>query len=240
MAKKPSYRQLSINNIYETPEWTAYARGERSIPQEPEMAGGLAICFYYLGDEERGKEASYLYSVYCAESAETVPYDFTKVLYLFDAALYRSLAQRPSEARALWQYLVNTRQGRLSEEELLKLRKAHLWIYEAYALAKLERYNDVTEPAGKGFDGICRGKGVFKAPHQNSKEYGLAHVLQALAAYKLNPTPEGQRDAQKALIAYKKENLRYGRIGYPVIFDLQLSYSDVFTPVLPGPDPEGD
>jgi hypothetical protein len=56
----------------------------------------------------------------------------------------------------------------------------------------------------------------------------------------LDPNSDLKENAQKALEDYKKENVRYGRLGYPVIFDLQNSYPDVFHPVLPGPDPEKD
>jgi hypothetical protein len=42
------------------------------------------------------------------------------------------------------------------------------------------------------------------------------------------------------LRVYKRENVRYGRLGYPIIFDLQFSYPDLLQPVLPAQNPVED
>jgi hypothetical protein len=64
--------------------------------------------------------------------------------------------------------------------------------------------------------------------------------MQAVVAFRQMPSVEHKTQAQKALQIYKRENIRYGKRGYSVIFDLQFSYPDIFTPVLPGPKPDLD
>jgi|GEM_PF-4699707 len=239
MAKKrPPYIEIIKYNLSIDPDFGPYARGETAVLHQPVDTSDVVNWFFYMGDLEKAREVSYAYSVYCEQ--EAAKRDEYEVLYdLFQAALYRSLAQKNSEAQKLWQDLVEKRRG-LQEDRILTLKKAHYWIYEAYGLAKLERYVEVAEPAQLGFEGISKGKGIFPSPHRNTREYGLADILVALANFKLNPTSAGQQEAQKALMAYKKENITYSRLGYGVIFDLQFSYPDVFTPVLPGLDPEED
>jgi hypothetical protein len=248
MAKRPPYLEVINMNLSTDPDWGPYARGEASLPSS-RLRGAYtwAGWLFYLGDLERAKEVSYAYSVW-AQPKDPRPF-FPRnhplglhaglFLNLFRTALFRDLAQAHLEAQALWQRLVDERR-RVSEDDILKHRAVRIWVYEAYALAKLGRYDEVALPARKGFEGICNGKGVDRAPHNNSREYGLVAVLEGLAAYQMKPTPEGKEKAQKALTVYKRENLRYGRLGYEVIFDLQFSYPDVFTPVLPGPNPEKD
>jgi hypothetical protein len=238
MAKYPPYRQIITQNLLEDPNWGPYAKGKTGIPKQPIFSGDIADWFFYLGDLKRAREVSYTYSLYSAEEA-TKRDEYDELYYLFLAALYRSLTQKSSEAQNLWRALVNKRR-KLDENGILQRRKAHIWIYEAYALTKLERFGEAAEPARRGFEGISKGKGIQPAPHKNSREYGLADVLIALADYRLTPTSVGKKKAQKALVTYKKENFKYGKLGYGVIFDLQFSYPDVFTPVLPGPDPEKD
>lgn len=239
MAKKPPYIQIINLNIFEDPVWGAYARGETDLPQQRyAVSGNVSNWFFYLNDFKRAREVSYAYSVYAEQNAANRD-EYDALYHLFQAALYRSLAQKFVEAQELWQTLIERRR-QLQEEEMLRRRLANYWVNEAYALTKLERYSEVAEPAQRGFDAIRQGKGIQSAPHKNSREYGLVDVLVTLAAYKLNPSATGQQETQKSLITYKKENVRYGRHGYGVIFDLQFAYSDIFTPVLPGADPEKD
>jgi len=230
---------MVTEGILQNPKWGAYARGETSIPQEELVWGNEANYFFYLGDYQKAREVSYAFSKYAEQEFANAFLQSLVVSTLFNAGLYRSLAQRQSEADKLWQDLIVFVEN-LSKNDILKKRKANYWIYEAYALAKLGRYEEVLEPALKGFDGLKKGKGIHKAPHNNTIEYGLVNVLETLVTFQKEPIPENKQKSQKALMDYKKENVRYGRLGYGVIFDLQISYPDVFIPVLPGSDPEQD
>lgn len=239
MSPLPSYTQLITRNLIESPIWGAYFRGESQLPNRPHTADQIATFLFYLGDVDRARDVAYLFSRYCEENYTKYPSVLNSLYHLFRTALFRDLAGRQQDAEQQWGILVSLRRT-IGEDYILKSRRANLLIYEAYALAKLERYGDVSEPAQRGFQGIVKRKGITEAPHKNSLEYGLAGVLHALVSYKLDPGPLSRQKAQDALLAYKKENFRYGRLGYPVIFDLQMSYSDVFKPVLPGPDPDRD
>jgi hypothetical protein len=238
VTKRP-YAEVIQLNLFGDPNWGPYARGERGVPDHQQRGAGPVACFlFYRGDLKRAQEVSLIYSVFREQEAAKL-HEYAALWDLFEAAAYRDLAQKHLQARRLWETLVVKRRD-LNDGEIVRRRKANYWIYEAYALTKLERYDEVVVFARKGFEEICKGHGIEKVPHRNSLEYGLVAVLEALAAYKLNPTPEGKKVAQRALLAYKKENARYGRLGYNVIFDLQFSYPHVFTSVLPGPDPEKD
>lgn len=235
MTEGRTYKQNAIDNIFDT-GWGSYAQGESRFPQEKiRVAGVSATFFFYLNYLDKARESSYLYSTYMEIEAEKQFSEFDKVYTLFLAALYRDLAQAHQEAQVLWNRLIEWRQN-LSVDELYKASQAHLLIYEGYGLTKLERYNEVAKPVKSGFEGLQKGRGIHKPPHKNSREYGLVDVLITLSDYKLKPAPEARQAAQKSLIIYKEENVKYGRLGYPIIFDLQLSYSDVFTPVLPDLD----
>jgi len=239
MTSGPSYSELIKKNLIDSPVWGSYLRGECELPNRPQTASHIATYLFYLGEIERARDVSHLFSRYCEENYRKYPRELNKLYHLFRAALFRDLSGRHQEAEEHWGVLVDLRRT-VSEDEILKSSRANVLIYEAYALAKLGRYKDVPEPAQRGFQGIVKGKGITEAPHKNSLEYGLADILETLAYFKLDPKPGSQQKAQDALLAYKKENYRYGRLGYSVIFDLQMSYPDIFTPVLPGPDPDND
>jgi hypothetical protein len=128
----------------------------------------------------------------------------------------------------------------MSDYELHNMRTAHTFVYEAYVQTKLGRHDQVAGPARQGLEGINRGKGIDPIPERNALEYKLVDVLIAPADYRLKPDDSGREIAQQALADYKAHNFTYGRGDYRVIFDLQFSYSDVFSPVLPGPDPDTD
>lgn len=212
----------------------------------PDIPGHLlkpwVVYFYYLNDFVHAKELSYKASAFLKLRAE---HRFAKnhlalgVGSLFESALYRSLAQRADEALGLWQEVIDKRR-QISEEQLLIENMSHLWVYEAYSLERLGRYNEVHEPAMKGFHGINTGKTLYDEPRRNSHVYMLVELLINLASYQVSPSREGQRKVQEALVTYKNENLKYGRLGYDIIFDLQSSYPDIFEPILPGADPEQD
>jgi hypothetical protein len=236
---KPPYHEVIQRNVFEDPDWRPYATGEAELPEASSSSRLMATFLFYLGDMQRAKETSYSYSIYSEERYERTILQFHRNVALFDAALFRDLAEVKTEARKLWQKII-VEVDNFSDDQIIKNRHAHLWIYQAYAFLKLGEYQKVTNPAKKGFDWIVKGKGIDKAPHRNSREYGLADVLFTLSDYMLNPNSELKEKAQSALEDYKKENVRYGKLGYPVIFDLQNSYPDVFNPVLPGPDPEKD
>lgn len=107
-------------------------------------------------------------------------------------------------------------------------------------MLKLGKYREIEAPAQIGLEGLRKGKGMFRIARQNEREYGLVDVMIKLSAYMLLPSQNAKALAQKALEKYKRENFKYGKLGYEVIFDLQFSYPDVFTRVLPGPTPERD
>jgi hypothetical protein len=250
----PPFRHIALK---ETAWWLEVCqRGEQA--KYAKSINTLAAMFFYLGDIEQGRETSYLYSVNREQEIQVMAGSSYRILIslgaseadaeaaerrnddvwlLFNAGLYRSLANRPAEAVLLWQKLVDRRRSCWSRKDILRHSKAYLWLYEAYALTKLERYREVRKPADLGFKWIGRGKGVYKEPPYDRKVYGLAAVLKALAAYKLWPSEEGKLEAQRALVAYKGETYPYNRAAYDVIFDLQFSYPDVFTPVLPSWEP---
>jgi hypothetical protein len=253
----PPYRHIALSN---TAWWLEVCqRGEKT--KYAEFAELTAIGFFYLGNLEHGRETSYLYSISREQKiqawagsryrllislgaseadAEAAERRNDDVLWLFQAGLYRSLANRPEEAALLWQKLVERRRSCWPRKDILRRSEAYLWLYEAYALAKLGRYREVRKPADLGFKWIGRGKGLYKEPPYDPKVYGLAAVLKALAAYKLQPSGEGKAEAQRTLVAYKGETYPHNRAAYDVIFDLQFSYPDVFTPVLPGWEPGVD
>ncbi len=241
MGKAPPYVEIIKKNLLEDPAWGAYARGEGPMPDQPGSADLCAIWFLYIGDEERAVAASQVAAQYYERSYfQGTPEESRHIFHhLFSAALYWSLGQQETKARERWAQVVRHRRL-IPELWLLQHHKANYWIYEAYALAKLGRYAEVHAPAQVGFDWLSKEKGVDKAPHRNALEYGLVAVLEALAAYQVEPTAERKQVAQQALVTYKQENVRYGKNGYKVIFDLQRSYPDVFTPILPGPRPEDD
>ncbi|MCI0563087.1 MAG: hypothetical protein MN733_31805 [Nitrososphaera sp.] len=239
MTERRTYKQNAIDNIFNT-VWGSYAKGVAPFPQEEIHVAGVSATFlFYLGYLEQAKEASYLYSTYMEAEAWKRFSEFDRIYTVFLAALFRDLAGARQEVQELWPRIVDWRQ-KLSVAQLYKARQSHLLIYEGYALAKLEQYGEVAEPVRLGFEGLRKGRGVHESPHKNSREYGLADVLLTLSDYKLEPGSKAKQAAQEALVIYKQENVKYGRLGYPVIFDLQFSYPDVFITVLPNPDPKKD
>lgn len=202
----------------------------------------LAIFFFYLGDYDRGKKASFIHSLY-REKQITNDFDIHSRIYmLFFAGLYRDLAQVHDDAQSIWERLVDLRRSSLKEEDIYKKwlgwRPGCAWVHEAYALTKLGRYREVAEPARIGHEAIIKKRGIDPVARKNSREFGLTDLLIELADYQLFPDEQRKKSVQKALQAYKQANYRWGRLGYGVIFDLQFTYPDIFTPVLPGPDPK--
>ena len=240
MNKRPTYSELIEKNLINNPDWLLFIEGNGPMPdQHPDVLRVIAPFFFYMGAFNHAREMSGKLSVYLEERASKAKLESYKASELFESALHRSLAQREDEARKLWHAAAEKRR-QIPDEILLKQRRAHLWVYEAYALTKLGRYDEISEPAQKGFAGINKGKATYKAPHKNSRVYGLVDVLINLSIYKIEPNDENKKRAQKALSFYKKENQRYGRLGYNIIFDLQFSYPDVFEPILPSEDPNED
>jgi hypothetical protein len=223
MVARRTFKQTAIDQIH------VMEHGTYSDP----------IFYFYLGDIKEGIKSAYQYSRYFEEKAENMYLETDRIGSLFEAALHRDLARAHDEAHPLWQAVVERRR-KLSEAEVMQGRSAGVFIYEGYALAKLERWDEVAAPVNLGFDGIRRGKGFTKAPHRNTREYGLAGVLLALSQHHLSPNDNSQPAIQKTMEVYKRENVRYGRVGYEVIFDLQFSYPHLLTPVLPDPDPLKD
>lgn len=242
MKNKLPFREMAEVNLLNNLDWSKYTNKNGPMPEKHAKVLSLVAQFYfYLGDLDHAREVSYKSSIYLEERAES---RFSRgfmafgVSDLFDSALYRSLAQK-DDAFRLWQGLVEKRRL-ISETQILEQRMAHIWIYEAYALEKLKRYGEVFEPVEKGFDGINNGKSIYDIPSENLRVYGLASVLISLANYQIEQSRETQQRAQKKLLNYKKENSKYSRVGYDIIFDLQFSYPNVFESVLPGIDPDED
>jgi hypothetical protein len=203
------------------------------------FASRIGLSDRLLGYDESGREVAAIYSAFRERLYHEAKFAQDRMIRLFDSALYASLAQNKTRAEALWQELVRLRRTLFPDNEVKK-RTAECWIYEAYALLKLGEYDQVEMPAKIGLEGLRNRKGRSKSVRQNVREYGLVDVMISLSAYMLSPSQQAKALAQKALEKYKKGNLKYGRSGYTVIFDLQFSYPDVLTPVLPGSDPEKD
>ncbi|MCL4296642.1 MAG: hypothetical protein KJ077_12975 [Anaerolineae bacterium] len=201
----------------------------------------MAVFCFYLGDYKQGQEASYLHSLHKEEESLSENFsEETRISFLFDAGLNASLAQKQAKAKEIWQRLVQWRREWFPEKQVVKPQTANIWIYEAYALMKVERYSEVETPAQIGFEGLLKGKGLHPEPRSNEWVYGLVDVIKSLSAYKLNFSNERKRQAQQDLETYKEENFSYGKGGYGIIFDLQFSYPDVFVSILPGSSPEQD
>ncbi len=213
-----------------------------TLSQEDKLfsAGSAALSYFYLGNGIKAREASALYSASRESEFDKAIRSQDRITRLFDAALYASLAQNKSSAKLLWQKLIQQRRILFPEKDVVKRKTAQCWIYEAYGLLKLEEYKQVEIPAKIGLEGLRKGKGRVRSVRQNVREYGLVNVMINLSAYMISPNQLNRDAAQKALEKYKKENFKYGKLGYEVIFDLQISYPDVFSPVLPSSDPEND
>ena len=233
MKRKPTFNELIEKDIKANPDWLSYIEGNSSMPDShPDVLKVIALFLFYMGNFKHAREVSYKSSIYFEERSCKASLESYKVSELFESALYRGLAKKEDEALELWRQAIEMKR-QISDEVLLKQRMAHLWVYEAYALAKLESYEELSEPAQKGLAGINKGKATYKAQHRNSRFYGLADVLINLANHKIHSSEENKKLAQIGLLFFKKENLRYGRLGYDIIFDLQFTYPEVFEPVLP-------
>jgi tetratricopeptide (TPR) repeat protein len=240
MKTVPSFSELIEKNLINNPDWVSYVSGDSPMPDKHgKVLKLIAQYLFYMGDINHAREVSYKASIYLERQASTALLQTYVVSSLFDSALYRSLAQAKDDALRLWKEMID-RMGQIPEMEILEQRMAHLWVYEAYALGRLKRYDEILDSAERGFDGINKGKSTYKAPHNNSRVYGLVDILVSLANYQVANSINMQKKAQESLINYKKENLRYGRLGYDIIFDLQFSYPHIFERVLPGTDPNQD
>lgn len=239
MAGRIPYTKLIEKNLFDDPDWGPFARSEASLPDRPRTADGAATNLFYLGEIEKARNASLLHSQHSKEKYLNNPDHPAALYHGFRAALFADLAAEHSEAQGLWKK-VTYGIDQLPRETITNYKAFNLLINQAYGLTKLERFDQVIEPAREGRKGIEQGKGTFDAPHRNSREFALAPLLIRLAEFKMNDKKVSREEVQEALQDYKTENVRYGRLGYPVIFDLQFSYPDVFDPVLPGEDPEKD
>lgn len=229
---RESFKQVAARNVS---DWESLAEEDKIL-----AADAVAVFLFYLGDLEYARKVSYSYSLF-RESRDRKGVDWlARIHALFSAGLYASLAQAQTVADEHWQNLVERRRVFFSEDRVREPQTANIWIYEAYALMKLRRYNEVEQPAKIGFEGLLAGLGLYSSPRYNEIEYGLVNVMLTLSNYLLHPTEIGKQQAQQALITYKEENTKYSKRGYAIIFDLQFSYPKIFTPVLPGPDPEKD
>jgi len=237
--KRPSYYELINKNLYGDPDWGPYARGESSLPDRPRTADGAATHLFYLGQTQKAREASSLYCQYSKGKFQSNPNHPAGLYHGFRAALFADLAAEHSEDRKLWEEVVDGI-SQIPSSTIKNHKAFNLLVNQAYAFAKLERFDEVSDPAREGRRGIDEGNGTFDAPHRNSREFALAPLLIQLAEYTLYKQEASRKEIQRALLNYKSENVRYGRLGYSVIFDLQFSYPEIFDPVLPGPDPEKD
>lgn len=232
------YIDIVQRSLSEEP-FASFLAESQELPQKLlRNANYYADYFFYLKKYGKAKEVCSLFSEFIEGIYDDAADPFEGIK-LFEAALYWDLAERTKEAQSSWNRIVQ-HVGNVPEDHFIKYRNAHLLVYQAYAFLKLGQFMQVEHPAQRGFDGIRSGKGIHPVPYENTLEFSLPKVLKALAVYKLEGQPAQKKAAQKALLAYKEQNVKHGRLGYGVIFDLQFSYPDVFTPVLPGSDPDED
>ena len=236
-----NYKQLAIENLDKLAR--LLQEGPRSLTYYLQYTYEYAVYWFYLKDFERAREASLVYSLFTYDNNEKIE-AYSRIIGLFQSALFRGLALHSDEANQIWQQIIDLRRSSFIEADIYQKKPGWrigcAWVYEAYALTKLGRYAEVTEPARIGHEAIRRGKGINPTPYVNALEFGLSKVLIELANYQLSPDEKQKKAAQKALQAYKDNNFKYYRMGYAVIFDLQFTYPDVFTPVLPGSNPDMD
>ena len=242
MSEKQSYWQIAAWNLDKV---VKRLQEGNSFSELVKLTPNYAVYWFYLGDIDYARKASLIYSLneYENEFNEDKMPDF-KIYVLFHAALFRDLALHHEEATQIWQQLIDLRRSSFTEADIYQKRLGWrigcAWVHEAYALTKLGRYAEVAEPARIGHEAIRRGKGTDPTPYMNSREFGLSKLLIETAKYRLSPDDRQKKIAQKTLQAYKENNSKHHRLGYGVIFDLQFTYPDVFTPVLPGSNPEMD
>lgn len=238
--KSEPYIEICRRQIFDIPEWAAYVEGKGGIPEDhAPIANSMALFLFYLGKVDHAREASLLYSNYAMESYRRRLDSVRKYIPLFEAALYRDLSNNYRGETELWKELKENIRN-LEPESILKEKAANILIHAAYAHLKLGNWLEVERIVLEGLRGLENGYGIDKAPHGNSREYGLVNIVIQIAKYKLEPITEHQVSAQSALEKYKSENRRYGRGGYIVIFDLQFDFPDILKPILPGEDSEKD
>jgi hypothetical protein len=92
-----------------------------SQEDKPLSAGIIAGSYFYLGDDKRAREASSIYSAFRERQYHEAIFDKDRIIRLFDAALYASLAQNRARAEALWQELVQQRR-KLFPEQVWEVR----------------------------------------------------------------------------------------------------------------------
>lgn len=232
MRKNPPLREIIEKNILSDSNWVEYLNNDAPLPiKNPGALEPFAIWLLYLGKNKQAKELCYKFSVFLEERAKQ-----NKLLPLsmhdyLKSSLFRSLAGYKNEANTLWSTTIDI-SNQISDKDIINYRAAEIWVFEAYGLAKLNKYELVNEFALKGFKAINKNK----SPHNHTAAYGLADLIIKLADYKINSIEENKKKAQKSLLVYKRENIRHGRLGYGYIFDIQNSYPDVFTQVLPSND----
>lgn len=235
MPEKMSFRKLAESILLEE------AKTIKPISEKPiKVLTIIAQSYFYLGNHLRAREISFI----CSNSLENrAKRRFSKgymtfgIADLFDCALYRSLSGK--EDKELWSSLIESIQN-ISEELILEQKMVDVWVYEAYALLKLNKYDGVIKPAKKGFIEIDNGKSMYEVPSNNSRTYRLASLLIDLSEFRVNQTLRAKQKAQESLLLYKEENFIHGRLGYDIIFDLQFSYPDILKPVLPGSNSDED
>jgi len=180
MAEKVNFKKAALAGIA---DWETVLEADK-----PFDAGNMALFFFYLGDYERAREASAMYSVFLEKDYYEPIFDNDRLRRLFDVALYASLAQDQARAETFWRELAQQRRTLFPETKVLQKRTAEVWIYEAYARLKLGEFNQVAAPAQIGLEGLRQGKGRSRAARRNKREYGLAGVLLTLSAYKQSPS----------------------------------------------------
>lgn len=233
MRKNPPLREIIEKNILSDPNWVEYLNNDAPLPIK--NIGALepfAIWLLYLGKNKQAKELCYKFSIFLenrSKQNKLLPFSLHD---LFKSSLFRSLAGYQDEANFLWKNAIIL-SHQIPEKDINTCKVGQIWVFEAYGLIKLNKYELVHEAALKGFEAIRKGNATFNASHKNTEAYGLADLTIKLAEYKINPTEGNKQKAQNSLVVYKKENLRYGKLGYSYIFDIQISYPDVFTTVLP-------
>lgn len=234
-----NFRDRALEEATKSSNYGPYIRGEAALPKNPRTAHLMATFLFYLGMDAKAREVSYQASRFSEKRSRMNRVPSMAMERLFKAALFRDLSGKDSEAMELWQEFA-AGVSELNEQQIIETSRAHIWVQQAYAFLKLKDYQKLEDPANMGLDGIEAGSATYDDPRKNSLEYALAPLVIALAEHLEEGSEEKRKEAQQALERYKHENTRYGRHGYPVIFDLQFSYPDVLDPVLPSDDPTKD
>jgi hypothetical protein len=233
-----SYFDLA-NETVNYPTNKLFVEGQVEFPEKSNISNILSHALFYLGHREKAKEAAYAYSIFQERKVDKIPREINKLMPIGEAALYRDLSGRKGETKILWNRFFKVI-AEIPDEQVIQERRSNYLVQVGYGLMKLGRHKDAIRFASRGQKAIEDGYGIFKEARRNTREYGLITVIRAIIDFELKSSDEAKHTAQQTLQNYKDASAKRNRLGYPVIFNLQQSYPDIFDPVLPGSDPDKD